>query len=300
MNNRNEIRAICASLGCEFREDVPLRDYTTFRIGGPAPFMLFPATAKQAEEAVRALRGKIRLVVLGRGSNMLAADGALSFAVLHLGRQFSKIEVEGETMLCEAGATMAEACRAALAHGLSGLEFSYGIPGSVGGGAYMNAGAYGGEYKDAVLWCEHIDEDGNPGRFSGEELDYRYRHSAYSGKGYVITRVAFGLKKGDPAAIKARMDELMEKRRSKQPLEFPSAGSTFKRPEGAYAAALIEQCGLKGARVGDAVVSEKHSGFIVNAGQATCADVLALIEQVKRVVREQTGYELEREVELFR
>ncbi len=300
MENRNEIRAICEALGCAYREDVPMRDYTTFRIGGAAPFMLFPENAAQIARAVRALRGKIPLVTLGRGSNMLVADGALHFAALHLGKNFSRIAVEGETMICEAGATMAEACRTALAHGLTGLEFSYGIPGSVGGGAYMNAGAYGGEYRDVVLWCEHVDEEGNPGRFSGEALDYRYRHSAYSGKGYVITRVAFGLKKGDPAAIRAQMDELMERRRSRQPLEFPSAGSTFKRPEGAYAAALIEQCGLKGTRVGDAMVSEKHSGFVINVGNATCADVLALIEQVRRTVREQTGYELEREVELFR
>ena len=193
-----------------------------------------------------------------------------------------------------------KAARTALDRGLSGLEFAWGIPGTVGGGVYMNAGAYGGEMKDVVLWCEHVDGEGNLRQLSGEELEFSYRHSVYSGKALCIVRAALGLRKGDPAAIRQRMDELMEKRRSRQPLEYPSAGSAFKRPEGAYAAALIEECGLKGLRVGDAMVSEKHSGFIVNVGNASCADVEELFRQVQAEVFRRTGYRLEPEVGSFR
>ena len=300
MENREEILELCSRTGCEYRENVPLCEYTSFRIGGPAAVMLFPRNAGEAAAAVRALRGKCRLFVMGKGSNLLAADEGWDGAVLMAGPNMASIEAEGETLICGAGATMAQACSAALQRGLTGLEFSWGIPGSVGGGAYMNAGAYGGEYRDVVAWCEHVGENGDIGRFSGEELEYRYRGSVYTGKRYFITRAALRLAKGDPAAIRARMDDLLARRKEKQPLEFPSAGSTFKRPEGAYAAALIEQCGLKGARVGGAVVSVKHSGFIVNAGGATCADVLALIAHVQQVVEEQTGFRLEREVQLLR
>ena len=300
MENIAEIRAICAGTGCEFEENVPLCRYTTFRIGGPVPFFLLPRTTEQAAAAVKALAGKARIVFLGKGSNLLVADEGVDAVVIHLGQNFSDVETDGEMLICQAGASMSKACAAAWKAGLSGLEFAWGIPGSVGGGAYMNAGAYGGEFSQVVAWCEHVDEAGNIGRFSGEELEYGYRKSRYSGKNYGITRVAFRLEKGDPAAIGARMKELFERRREKQPLEYPSAGSTFKRPEGAYAAALIEQCGLKGLRVGGAMVSEKHSGFLINTGGATCADVLELIRQVRQKVEEQTGYVLEREVQLLR
>lgn len=300
MENRMEILELCRQTGCEYREKEPLKEHTSFRIGGPAEIMLFPKSTKEIARAIRLLHGKCRIFVVGKGSNLLAADEGFDGVILLLGQNFSAVTMEGDLLVCEAGATMAQACQAALKNSLTGLEFSWGIPGSVGGGAFMNAGAYGGEYKDVVAWCEHVDATGEIGRFSGEELEYRYRHSVYSGKHYCITRVAFQLKKGDPAQIQAKMEELLGRRKEKQPLEFPSAGSTFKRPEGAYAAALIEQCGLKGTRVGDAMVSPKHSGFLVNAGNATCAEVLELIEVVRKTVKEQTGFTLEREVQLLR
>lgn len=300
MENIEEIRSICKALGCEYGENVPMRDYTTFRIGGPVPFMLFPGNTEQIAAVRRALYGKCRVLPVGCGSNMLVSDEGVDAVAIHLGKNFSRIEREGETLICEAGATMAQACQAALKNELTGMEFAWGIPGSMGGGAYMNAGAYGGEFSDIVLWCEHVDEKGNIGQFSGEELDYHYRHSVYSGQDFLVTQVAVRLQKGDPGEIRARMDDLLSRRRSKQPLEYPSAGSTFKRPEGAYAAALIEQCGLKGLQVGGAMVSPKHSGFVINCGNATCADVLELIRQVRETVQQQTGYVLEREVELFR
>ncbi|MGI5893197.1 MAG: UDP-N-acetylmuramate dehydrogenase [Candidatus Merdivicinus sp.] len=300
MYEMNELQAACERIGCHWEKNVPLRDYTTFRVGGPVTVMLFPNCAEQIAAAVREFRGKIRLIFVGKGSNLLASDEEIEAVAIHLGKNFSNIKVEKNILICEAGATMAQACQAALQNGLSGLEFAWGIPGSVGGGAYMNAGAYGGEFSDVVLWCEHVDEAGNIGRYEGKELDYRYRHSIYSGSRCCITRVAFELKPGDPAEIQSRMEELLNRRREKQPLEYPSAGSTFKRPEGAYAAALIEQCGLKGTRVGGAKVSEKHSGFIINYENATCQDILQLIEKVQQVVRDKTGFELEREVELLR
>ena len=300
MENRADIIRLCGQSGCEYRENEPLKNYTSFRVGGPAAIMLFPKSTEEIASATGLLHGKSRLFVMGKGSNLLAEDQGFDGVILLLGQDFSGIAVEGETLICEAGATMAKACQAALENGLAGLEFSWGIPGSVGGGAYMNAGAYGGEYKDVVAWCEHVDENGKIGRFSGEELEYCYRHSVYSGKHYCITKVALKLQKGDPAAIRAKMDDLLGRRKAKQPLEYPSAGSTFKRPEGAYAAALIEQCGLKGFRVGDAMVSEKHSGFLINAGNATCEEILELAAHVQKVVKEQTGFTLEREVQLLR
>ncbi len=300
MENREDILRLCGQSSCQYRENEPLKHYTSFRIGGPAAVMLFPKSTEEVAKAIRLLHGQCRLFVMGKGSNLLAADQGFDGVILLLGQDFSRIAVEGETLICEAGATMAKACQAALENGLTGLEFSWGIPGSVGGGAYMNAGAYGGEYKDVVAWCEHVDENGTIGRFSGEELEYRYRRSVYSGKNYCITKVALKLQKGDPAAIQAKMDDLLGRRKAKQPLEYPSAGSTFKRPEGAYAAALIEQCGLKGFRIGDAMVSEKHSGFLINAGNATCREVLELAAHVQQVVKEQTGFTLEREVQLLR
>ena len=177
MENREDILRLCGQSGCQYRENEPLKHYTSFRIGGPAAVMLFPKSTEEVAKAIRLLHGQCRLFVMGKGSNLLAADQGFDGVILLLGQDFSRIAVEGETLICEAGATMAKACQAALENGLTGLEFSWGIPGSVGGGAYMNAGAYGGEYKDVVAWCEHVDENGTIGRFSGEELEYRYRRS---------------------------------------------------------------------------------------------------------------------------
>lgn len=187
-------------------------------------------------------------------------------------------------------------CRTALEHSLTGLEFAYGIPGSCGGAAFMNAGAYGGEMKDVLVRCTHIDGDGKLGQLAGEDLHLSYRHSAYYDNGCIITGLELRLQPGDPAEIKAKMDDLISRRREKQPIEYPSAGSTFKRPPGHFAGALIDQCGLRGTSVGGARVSEKHAGFVINTGGATCADVLALCRQCREKVLAETGVELEMEI----
>jgi UDP-N-acetylmuramate dehydrogenase len=194
---------------------------------------------------------------------------------------------------------MMKICRLALENSLSGLEFAYGIPGTAGGAVYMNAGAYGGEMKDVLVKCEHLDSELNEGSFSGEDLQLGYRHSIYSENDYVITSLTLKMKKGNYDDIKALMDENLSKRKAKQPLDFPSAGSTFKRPDGYFAGALIEQCNLKGYCIGDAQVSEKHAGFVINKGNATTSDILKLIKHIQKTVFENKGVMLETEVKYF-
>lgn len=285
-----------------FSENEMLSAHTTFKIGGPAEVFASPQNAGQVSAAVRFCKENgVKLFPLGKGSNLLVSDEGVSGIVLHFGRDMSEMRLlDEETIYCEAGASLAKLCGFALENSLTGLEFAYGIPGSVGGAVFMNAGAYGGEIKDVILYAEHIDENGERGVFEGGTLEMSYRHSVYSSKKYIITSAVFRLKKGDKAEIKAKMDELLGKRFDKQPMDKPSAGSTFKRPEGAFASALIDQCGLKGFTVGGAQVSEKHAGFVINKGGATCADVLELIKQVQDKVKTDTGFTLEPEVEILK
>lgn len=289
------------SIGCPLQKQVSMRDYTTFKIGGACERFVEPENAEQVAGIMAFCREyKVPLYLLGNGSNLLVSDDGLPGCVLHLGNRFARIVLEDEhTICCEAGASLAKACVFAQEHGLAGMEFAYGIPGSVGGAAYMNAGAYGGEVKDVIVSCEHIDGDGTFGCFTGGGLDFSYRHSAYSGSDKCITHVRFRLEPGNPAEIRARMDDYMGRRKAKQPLEYPSAGSTFKRPAGGYASALIDQCGLKGFSVGGARVSEKHAGFVINGNDARCSDVLELIRRVSEIVKEKTGFILEPEVKLL-
>lgn len=284
-----------------FSENEMLSAHTTFKIGGPAEVFASPQNAGQVSAAVRFCKENgVKLFPLGKGSNLLVSDEGASGIVLHFGRDMSEMRLlDEETIYCEAGASLAKLCSFALEKSLTGLEFAYGIPGSVGGAVFMNAGAYGGEIKDVILSAEHIDENGERGVFEGDALEMSYRHSVYGSKKYIITSAVFRLKKGDKAEIKAKMDELIGKRFDKQPMDKPSAGSTFKRPEGAFASALIDQCGLKGFTVGGAQVSEKHAGFVINKGDATCADVLELIEWVQNKVKTDTGFTLEPEVEIL-
>lgn len=284
-----------------FSENEMLSAHTTFKIGGPAEVFASPQNAGQVSAAVRFCKENgVKLFPLGKGSNLLVSDEGASGIVLHFGRDMSEMRLLDEkTIYCEAGASLAKLCGFALENSLTGLEFAYGIPGSVGGAVFMNAGAYGGEIKDVILSAEHIDENGERGVFEGSALEMSYRHSVYGSKKYIITSAVFLLKKGDKAEIKAKMDELIGKRFDKQPMDNPSAGSTFKRPEGAFASALIDQCGLKGFTVGGAQVSEKHAGFVINKGDATCADVLELIERVQNKVKTDTGFTLEPEVEIL-
>ena len=280
--------------------DVPLGEKSTFRIGGPAALFIQPDSREQIAMALTfASREGIPLMVLGAGSNILFADEGYPGAVLHLGGAFAQISRDGKDIIsCQTGAKLSELCEFAQNCGLAGLEFAYGIPGTVGGAIYMNAGAYGGQMEDAVQSVDFVDSKGSPSTFTNQQIAFSYRHSAFMGMSGALTGGTFKLTPAPPGEIRQRMDDYMARRAEKQPLEYPSAGSTFKRPQGNYASALIDQCGLKGLRVGGAGVSEKHAGFIVNLGRATCKDVLELIGQVQHRVKAQTGYELEREVQV--
>ena len=289
------------SIGCQAQRDVPMSKYTTFRIGGNAAVMLTPTTDEQLASIIKKCKEEnIKPFIIGNGSNMLISDNGLDTVVINMCRPDPKIElVSGDTVVCDSGATMSKVCNFALENGLTGLEFAFGIPGSAGGAAYMNAGAYGGEMKDVLVECRHIDLDGNPGSLKGDELGLAYRTSAYEHNGYIITTLVMKLSKGNKDEIRAKMQELLQRRKDKQPLEYPSAGSTFKRPEGYFAGALIEECGLKGYSVGGAQVSEKHAGFVINKSDASAKDVLDLIKYIQDKVLSEKGVMLEPEVRLI-
>ena len=273
-----QIEALCQELkkrNIDFLRDEPLSKHTSFRIGGPARVFCTPKNSEQMAEVVGLCRQNgVRYYLLGKGSNVLFSDAGFD----------------------DAGLGLNTLCKAAAAQGLSGLEFAFGIPGSVGGAVYMNAGAYGGEMRDVLTAVTFLDETGTVRTLPAGELELGYRTSIFERTGWHVLSAQLRLVPGDPAQIEAAMQELMARRVEKQPLDYPSAGSAFKRPQGAFAGALIQQCGLRGARVGGAAISEKHCGFIVNLGGATCADVLALADLVCNTVKEQTGYTLEKEI----
>ena len=287
--------------GIPFRENEPLAAHCTFKIGGPAQLFVQPQTEQQLCSAAALCKEQaVRYYLLGNGSNILFADEGFAGVVIDISALGSDIAVEGNMLTAGAGVRLVALCRAALEHGLSGLEFAYGIPGTVGGAVYMNAGAYGGEMKDVLTVVRYLTAEGEVVQASAAELDLSYRHSIFEENGGCILSAQFALQPGNAADIRAKMDELMAKRVEKQPLDKPSAGSTFKRPAGAFAAALIDQCGLRGFRHGGAAVSDKHCGFVVNLGGATCADVLALCDEVRAIVKEKTGYELEKEIRVVK
>lgn len=287
--------------GIPFRENEPLAAHCTFKIGGPAQLFVQPQTEQQlCSVAALCKEQAVRYYLLGNGSNILFADEGFAGVVIDISALGSDIAVEGNMLTAGAGVRLTALCRAALEHGLSGLEFAYGIPGTVGGAVYMNAGAYGGEMKDVLTVVRYLTAEGKVVQASAAELDLSYRHSIFEENGGCILSAQFALQPGNAADIRAKMDELMAKRVDKQPLDKPSAGSTFKRPAGAFAAALIDQCGLRGFRHGGAAVSDKHCGFVVNLGGATCADVLALCDEVRAIVKEKTGYELEKEIRVVK
>ncbi len=284
-----------------FKVEEPLAAHCTFKIGGPAKLFVQPETEEQLCRVIALCRElQIRYYLLGNGSNILFADEGFAGAVIDISTLRTGIRMSGQTITAGAGVRLSALCKAALAQELTGMEFAYGIPGTVGGAVYMNAGAYGGEMKDVLVSVRYLDTDGKIIQAPAADLDLGYRHSVFEENGGCILTADFCLQKGDPQEIRAKMEDLMGRRIEKQPLDKPSAGSTFKRPAGAFAAALIDQCGLKGLRHGGAAVSEKHSGFVVNMGGATCADVLALCEEVRTVVKEKTGYDLEREIRVVR
>lgn len=278
--------------------DEPMSSHTTFRVGGPADWMYFPKNAEQLCSALDAAKTcGIPAMVMGNGSNMLVRDGGIRGLVIVLGERFSEVQVQDEVLTAQAGASMARVAAVAQAAGLSGLEFVSGIPGTLGGGCAMNAGAYGGQLSDVLLDAQVL-LDGQIRTLTREEMQMGYRTTLPLREGGVVLSARFQLTRGDGAEILARMKELNARRRDKQPLHLPSAGSTFKRPEGHFAGALIEQAGLKGTTVGGAQVSEKHAGFIVNVGGATAEDVVALIGHVQSEVFRIFGVRLEPEVRI--
>lgn len=283
--------------GIPLAEQEPMTRRTTFGIGGPA-LLLRPRSRAELQAAMTLCReAGEEPFILGRGSNLLVSDSGISRPVIQLDGDFTAITREGNTLRCGAGASLIAVCRAAAENSLSGIEWGYGIPGSLGGGVYMNAGAYGGEMKDILTEVTFLDEAGEYRTLPAAELSLSYRHSIFEERpGTVIVEAVLTLTPGDPAAIRTAMEDYMSRRREKQPLEYGSAGSTFKRPVGNYASALVDQCGLKGLSVGGAEVSRKHAGFIINRGGATAADVRELIAEVQRIVREKTGYTLECEI----
>ena len=298
---KERLAALCQLEKIPVLWDEPMKNHTSFKIGGPAAALCVPKDRQQLRELVGFVqREGVDSWYIGNGSNLLVSDAGLNGIAILLDSSFDgEIELDGTVLLAPAGKKLSAVCAAACAAGLTGLEFAYGIPGSVGGAVYMNAGAYGGEMKDRLLWVEYLAPTGEIVRLEQEQLSLSYRHSRFMEEGMqgsCIVRAAFGLQRGEKAAIQSEMDRILNQRRQKQPLEYPSAGSTFKRPQGAFAAQLIDKCGLKGFTVGGAQVSEKHAGFVINTGKATCADVLELTRQVRECVQEKTGYLLELEV----
>ena len=287
----------CGEHNCLYECGALLAPHTTMKIGGRCDILVRVNSEEVLSGILKLCReSTIPTFILGKGSNVLVSDKGWHGCVILLTDELARISVDGCTVTAFAGASLVSVCKAALENSLTGLEFAYGIPGTVGGALYMNAGAYGGEMSDVVVSARYIDDSGVIREILRDEMELSYRHSYFSQKDYVILSVTMRLEIGERSAIKARMEELMQKRRDKQPLEYPSCGSTFKRPAGYFAAALIEECGLKGLRVGGAMVSEKHSGFVINYQNATFDDVMAVVNEVKRVVKEQKGVELECEM----
>lgn len=274
----------------EYRENEEMKSYTTLHIGGKADLIVFPQSIFEISQILN----YVQPIVLGNGSNVLVSDDGIRGVVMCL-KKFHRIKVNQDQLICEAGGSLKKACNVAQAHELSGLEFAYGIPGSVGGAVYMNAGAYGGEMSDVVSEVLVL-KNGEIVKYKQNEMDFKYRSSCFMNEKVIILSVTFQLKKGDSQLIQSKMNELWEKRVAKQPLEHYSAGSTFKRGKDFYASALISECGLKGYRVNDASVSKKHAGFLINEGQASAKDFLQLMAQVKQIVYQKTQKTLEEEI----
>ncbi len=304
--NPKEMVGLIAATGCDVRTDAPMKALTSFKIGGPADLLIIPRTLEQLKGALAILNeNETNTFILGNGSNLLVSDKGIRGAVLKLGGEFEEIKIAEENgrrlIYAGAAALLANVCRFARDHSLSGLEFAYGIPGTVGGAVYMNAGAYDGEINDVIVRAEHISRVGIVGGYNKGELKLSYRHSAYTDSGKIITGAYFELKPSGKDEITAKMEELMQKRLSKQPYTQASAGSTFKRPEGAFAAALIEESGLKGKKIRTAQVSVKHAGFIINtdANNGSSADVVELINYVKAEVKAKKNVDLKCEIALI-
>lgn len=294
----DRIRTLALENGWDVQENAPLSAYTTFKVGGPADLLLTLPDGKAAAKLLCACNETATpTFLLGNGSNMVVGDKGIRGVTWRFDPAHAACVLQDETtVFCHAGMPLMRLCTFAREHVLTGLEFAFGIPGTVGGAMYMNAGAYDGQMADVAVSAEVIRADGSIGNVAAADMAFSYRHSAFMENGDIVAAVTLQLQKGDPAAIRARMQALMDRRREKQPLEYPSAGSFFKRPPGHFAGALIEQAGLKGFAVGGAAVSEKHAGFVINTGGATAADIRALADAVIQKIKERTGIIMQPEV----
>ncbi len=278
----------------------PMKDHTSFKVGGPADIFIEPDDTEELAKAVKSLKEhKIPYYIIGNGSNLLVSDKGIRGAVVKIGEKFSKVDINGERIISECGILLSTLSKIAARNSLAGMEFASGIPGALGGAVAMNAGAYGGEMKDIVEWVEVMDQELKLKRIPGSEMEFGYRKSVVEPRGYIALRCCLKLKHGNPEAINSIMSELTEKRKTKQPLHLPSAGSTFKRPEGYFAGKLIEDSGLRGFCHGGAQVSELHCGFVVNRGAASAQEVYELIRHVQKTVFEKFGVKLDTEVKML-
>lgn len=277
----------------------PMRNHTSFKVGGPADILLLPKTSKQVEDIVKlCIRYGMNFYIMGNGSNLIVRDGGYRGIIVKL-TCLNNVSVEGEYLRADAGASLSFAAREALKYSLKGMEFASGIPGTVGGAVTMNAGAYGPEIKDIIDYAIVMDMEGNEFKLNRDELQLSYRHSIIQKKNYIVLQAVFKLEKGNYDEIKNRMDDLNRRREEKQPLNYPSAGSTFKRPAGYFTGKLIEDAGLKGMVNGGASISQKHAGFVINHDNASAKDVIGLITKVQRIIKEKYDVDLEPEVRII-
>lgn len=289
--------SIFEKLNLPYRENEIMANHTTFKIGGPCDYFVEPYSCDEVKELITLLKeNNLKYFILGNGSNLLVSDLGIEGVVIKIGSNMSNMSVDNNLITVDAGARLSALCSFALENSLSGLQFAWGIPGTVGGAIYMNAGAYGSEIKNVIKSCTFLNEDGEIVTLSGDELELGYRDSIFKRNNGIILSATFELGFGNKSEIRLEMDTLIARRKSKQPLEFPSAGSTFKRPEGNFAGTLIEAAGLKGCAIGGAEVSQKHAGFIINKDGATASDVRRLIEKVKETVFLSNSIKLETEV----
>ena len=281
----------------QVKKDEPMKSHTTFRVGGPADYLVTPQTAEEVAKVIEACtQEKAPYYIVGNGSNLLVSDKGYEGVIIQIYKQMNQVKVEGAQIHAQAGALLSMIAKRALGAELTGFEFAAGIPGTLGGACVMNAGAYGGEMKDVLKSVTVLTDKGEVKTLAKEELELGYRTSVIAKKGYIVLEAVLELQKGEKEKIQAVMDDLKERRVTKQPLEYPSAGSTFKRPEGYFAGKLIQDAGLRGFQVGGAQVSEKHCGFVINKDQATASDVMNLMNQVSDKVYEEFGVRLQPEV----
>ena len=279
-----------------FVENESLKKHTTMKVGGNADFIVYPKNAEEVSMLISFLnKENIRYYILGNGSNVMFSDEGFKGVIIK-SEKLNDIKIDGNKIYFGAGVSMTKAAKTAVENSLSGIEYCYGIPGNIGGGLYMNAGAYGGEISSSLVSVDCVDENGEIKTISAKDCDYGYRHSVFMSRRRFILGGLFRFENGNKEELKRFCDEIMQKRISKQPLDMPSAGSSFKRPAGYFAAALIDECGLKGKTIGGAQVSEKHAGFIVNKGDATCKDITALADYVENEVYKKTGIKIEKEM----